>query len=292
MKKKIEMGFVTLSGKEGPFFIVPHSGLALDNPVGEIDTGTQSVAYHYIKKYGGSAVFSLFSREREIGIDFWRPLPEDDRRERKYAFFLSSNEEDDEKEKIYKKFWDFVLSQESETIVALHRQLPRVKNHPSMIDVVSFKGRGFSKKKMGNVIDKINEKYEKKFYWMRDEYRQLMLVYVDYFFLKYKENIRRELKGDLDKLISLGILSEKEVDGNITKTLFEESIARLLRKQPDLKVTLDKNFTGDTIGNIIQLLFKDRFLVEFEINQLLSQYYPYLSAKIIHDIISEYRKLT
>ena len=52
---KIHKGFVTLSSDmKGPFFIIPHSGLALDKPEDEIDHGTQSVAYHYLREWGGS----------------------------------------------------------------------------------------------------------------------------------------------------------------------------------------------------------------------------------------------
>jgi len=292
MKIKIHKGFITLkSGKNGPLFIAPHSGMALNNPEGEIDRGTQSVAYHYLKKYGGSAIISLFSRERDLGIDLWRPMPVGRKISKKYAWYPFSRKYDEEKKKIYKKFWKFIFSQKSDTIIILHRQLPRVKNYPSIIDVVSIIGRGFSRKRMRKVIEKMNKEYEDRFYWLRDEYRELMLVYIDYCLLCYKKHIKSFLKKDFITFKkTLGVQATKKLEKNFSKSLLKKYILKLIHKQPDLKITLEKNFTGKYIGKVLDPILDDRLVVSFEINQLLSQYYPLLTAKIIHEIIYEYKK--
>jgi len=145
---------------------------------------------------------------------------------------------------------------------------------------------------MREVIEEMNKKYEDRFYWLRDDYRELILIYVDYSLLRYKKTIKSFLKKDFITFRnSLGVRLTKKLERNFSKSLLKEFILKLLQKQPELKITLEKNFTGKFIGKVLDPLLDNHLVVSFEINQLLSQYYPLFTSRIIHDIISEYKKM-
>ena len=59
----------------GPVFVAPHAAIAFHKPGDNQDLNTHHIAYKLAGSLGGKALVSSVSRERHVGIDYFRNSP-------------------------------------------------------------------------------------------------------------------------------------------------------------------------------------------------------------------------
>jgi hypothetical protein len=170
------------SGKPGPIFVAPHATMTLLS-VTRGDSYTELITARLVKKLGGIGIVSTIPRKGRYGIDYFRDSAsmeeavkmfnaskknDYDTRykfERKYAFFARDEEEYLEKSNAYNQFWTTVetLAPKDPLFVLMHAQGTRMKNFPSLLDVITLNGEWIAETKAKSVLSEVNEKNKKIF---------------------------------------------------------------------------------------------------------------------------------
>ncbi|UCC91488.1 MAG: hypothetical protein JSV39_04220 [Candidatus Aenigmatarchaeota archaeon] len=309
-------GFTTYRNGEGPVWVCPHSGPALEVPTSR-DENTDTVASRCWLKTGGSLIVSNISRKMTYGVDFNRDIPpkelslnlfeefvKDEFRKRlqnyrkEYAW-VSKNETDyRHRNSIYDEFWRSV-KRSGNVIVFVHRQFTRMKNFPSAIDIITYRGGGVDKKIVEKIAEKMNKKYERFF-------RSVSRYYKDYIILEQKrimEKIKRLFSEfNMDKMkieFRENILADLEVmrkyaDKNRIRKLEKEfneknfiaAMKSALRSREHPKITVESIFHGQRALRIKKPMFiKDNIVMEVECTSFLNYWYPDVASDILIDLL-------
>lgn len=274
------------SGKRGPIYVVPHSGLAFHKPGDFQDDGAHFISQR-LASDGGKALISIITRERDIGLDFYR-LPPDKKLameyyihfknkrkdltrdfRRRYAWVAASKKEFKTKEKIYRNFWKEIQKSDA-PVYFIHRQFLNPIRHPSLIDVVPFS----HEKKVYSIVRKTNKKYEKLFRFMFPFYKKAFY---------YKSNC---------------ILFKDKLENNSGFKLFRSSEPRIIwrvnrfreaiKKEPFIKITYKKNFKGRHTKELIDYMLPGREwpIIQFEVSEFLTKRLPEIAIYLIKNIVN------
>ncbi len=314
-------GFSLYKINDEPLFVAPHSGPAFEIPTSR-DEHTDLVASLCWMKTGGALLVSHMPRKMNLGIDFNRDPPppklalgmwseflsnyNNDKLEgyrKKYAWVAYDEKDHENRAKIFNDFWN-IIKTTSNITVFIHRKFTRIKNFPSIIDIITYKGRGVDRKVVETIVEKINIKYAPFFKSIEQQYKQAILlemqrsinriktVFSDFNLktmnVEYKTNIKADMKiikKFADKRFS------KRLENNFNEKNFVLALKSALKKENSPIITLESIFAGDKAMSIMNSLLnkKERLIMEVECNQFLNYWYPDVAAAILTDLLHELR---
>jgi hypothetical protein len=320
MYRRFEKGFSVYKNADNPVWVAPHSGSAFETPTSR-DWNSDTVASLCWLKSGGSLVLSTVTRKRIWGIDYNRDPPQaahairmypefvaDRNRPRlqdyrsRYAFVARNKADYDERLRMYTDFWTTVGNLGS-IIIMCHRKFARLKNYPSLIDIVTYEGRGVDTHIITGVIDQINKKYGRQLKRIGKHYRMFLLtetkriterirrVYGEFDLEKTDIEYHLWLKEDIANIKRLaGDLSCQALETELCIKNFLGAVKQALKLQITPSVTLENFFKGKKALSVKSKFFERHFLVmEAEVNAFFGYWYPDLAAEIILDIVSMLR---
>ncbi|MCD6591035.1 MAG: hypothetical protein J7K72_03630, partial [Candidatus Aenigmarchaeota archaeon] len=203
-------GFTILSSGSGPVWVCPHSGPSIET-VTSRDDNSDTVASRCWLKTGGTLIISGISRKMTYGVDFNRNIPPKDvalnlfdeffthilssrleRYRKEYAWSARNSTDYKTRSNIYNDFWKAV-ERSGNVVVFVHRQFTRMKNYPSLMDIITYQGEGVNKKIVETVVGNINKKYERFF-------KKIWSYYKDYIIMEERRIIEviKEKFGEFD----------------------------------------------------------------------------------------------
>jgi hypothetical protein len=287
----IKRGFIIAdSGKPGPLYVAPHAAPAYYKPGDHQDHNTHYISFK-LATYGGKALISTLSRERDLGIDFYRPFPSirralkaypiirDGKREKRrgpsrtYAWAAKNMAEHATKMKIYTHFWSEVKRHDG-PLVFIHRQFFNPIRHPSIMDVIPFD----RKEKFIDIVAELNEKYA-------DVLSKMFPIYKAGFEFK---NLCVDFKVDMLEKHKLILYHGKEPKPKKRR----EKFRKVLKKLPELKITCMQNFKGVPLRRLMtqHKIDNDNPIFQAEINEFLARRFPDIAVYMIRDILKEFGK--
>jgi len=284
----IKRGYITLdSGKPGPLFVAPHAAPAYYKPGDHQDHNTHYISYK-LATYGGKALISSLSRERDIGIDFYRPYPsmkvalksyrmlKDGKRDkrrgpsRSFAWAARNVTEHAIKMEIYTKFWNKVKKHDG-PLVFVHRQFFNPIRHPSIMDVIPYD----RKDAFIDIVASLNEKYA-------DVLAKMFPVYKAGFEFK---NLCVDFKEDMLDKHNLILYHGKRPKPKRRR----EKFRRVLKQIPELKITCMQNFRGVPMRRLMKQhgIETSHPVFQAEISEFLTRRFPDIAVYMIRDILKK-----
>ncbi len=314
--RRYEKGFTIYRNGDNPVWVAPHVGSSFETPTSR-DWNSDTVASLCWLKQGGSLVLSTLTRKRIWGVDYNRDPPSyetavraypdfvaDKNRARlskyrsKYAFVAKNKADYTERLRIYETFWTTVGNLGS-IIILIHRKFARMKNYPSVIDIVTYEGKGVDTSTIKKVLEQINKKYFEKLFNISEQYKRFILmdtervcsrikdVFGEFSLEKADAEYKHWLKDDLSSLAEL--LGQDEINklmSNFSLERFLGVVKRALSLNIKPSVTLENIFKGRKALSVKSKFFNKHFLImEAEVNAFLGYWYPKLAADIICDIV-------
>lgn len=321
-------GFTVYRNGVGPVWVCPHSGPALEVPTSR-DENTDTVATLCWLKTGGSLVVSGVPRKKMLGIDFNRDIPPEDisllmwpkfienghserlkNYRKKYGWTAKDKADYRQRLMIYKDFWNTV-KRLGNVIVFVHREYTRMKNFPSIMDVITYQGEGVNKEIIKKIVKKINKNYGPFFKEISKNYKDSILLeqkrvieriknVFSSFDLKeikieYKENILNDMKV-IEKYADKKVVRKLKEEFN--EKNFLEGIRSALRNGPDPQITVESIFKGKMAVKTKKPLFiKQNIVMEVECSSFINYWRPDVTSQIILDLLEDlvsvdrYRKL-
>ena len=311
-----------LYDKEGEIvWVVPHSGPALETPTSR-DARADTVASLCWMKVGGRLVVSAMPRKRALGIDFNRDAPppgksveyypmfmKDEQPEKlqeyreKYAFSAADMRDHARRLKIYKDFWSSVR-EPGQTVVFVHTKFTRLKNFPSIMDIVAYEDYGFSRKILAPIVRRVNRKYSAFFAKLSENYRHSILLQQKRIVkriteiygslqlkdvkIEYKRNLQEDLKivrkfADARRL--------KRLDKHFTPKNFILAARSALHNGGPPKITVESIFKGSHARHQAMKLSRRRNVISIESDAFLNYWYPNEAAHMILDIVNEIKPM-
>ncbi|MFH1444939.1 MAG: hypothetical protein ABIF08_00465 [Nanoarchaeota archaeon] len=290
MQITIRKGFIVAdSNKPGPTYVAPHAAGAFYKLWDNQDHGTHYVAFK-LAETGGKALISTITRERNLGIDFFRQEPTETlalenyekfandpskstiNYRKKYAWVARDSEEHFFKSRLYNNFWTETKNTNG-PVLFIHRQFLNPIRHPSLLDVVPFNFETETKESIAH----LNERYFNLF-------RSLFPFYKEMFSFKSRWiQFKYELERTADPKIEL-FEGKKPLIARRIKKFDEKTI-----KQPYLEITYKKNFKGTVIKNIIKkdFLSMNVPILHLEISEFLSKRFPEIAIHIIRNLLAD-----
>lgn len=308
--------------KRGLVFVVLHSGPALETPTSR-DDNAGTVASLCALYSGGHLVTSGISRKITWGVDFNRDIPEKEKAiehyplfikdvekkklkkyRKRYAWAAKNTTDHNKRLKMYRDFWSGVKGLGNFYII-VHRKYCRIKNYPSVMDIATFRSKGIDDKVLKAIVDDING--EKDFFNKVERvYKDAVLLEqtrvvdrVERIFgefdlkrmkIEYKENIKNDIKT-IKKWADKKFI--KRLEKNFNKTNFMSATRNALKNAPQPGITMDTIFKGDmSYGPRKQLnMGNGNIVMQIEINEFFSKFYPNEAAEIICDIINKIKNV-
>ena len=318
MHPEIHVGYTVYRNKYGPVWVALHSGPALGNtPRDDNSDGISSLCW---KRDGGTLILSNMTRDTVLGIDFNREMPsqekalemynkfldegtDDFENERKafrkqYAFVAANRKNYNDKARIYKSLWSLIRNS-GDFIIFIHRQYARLKNYPSVIDLITFNDCGIRKDILRKIINDVNSNHSDFFRKIEKDFKNVT----------YIEQIKKTGRGmigkdALSKDLSIiqntcdpGMLERLRKD--FTEKNFILACGSALRQLPAPEITMEKIFSAESAIGPKKEIIKNgnKVAIEVEINEFLSEWYPGRTSVIISEIaekirmVEEYKKM-
>lgn len=325
MKAEFHPGFSVYRNphpKHGLVFVALHSGPAPETPTSR-DENAETVASLCAELTGGHLVMAGIPRKVTWGIDFNRDIPDKSKAIRYYPKFLEDKDREMLKRyrdvygwaskdatdhasrlRIYKQFWSTVRGLGSFYVI-MHRKLCRIKNYPSVMDIATFKSKGIDEKILKVIVNDVNN--EKAFFGRVEKmYKDAVLLEqsrilkrIERLFgkfdlkkieIEYRNNIMGDI-GNIRKWADKDAL--KKMNKNLNKRNFLAATRNALKGAPPPAVTMDTLYKGElSHGPRTQLRLGQRNIVmQIEINEFFSRFYPTEAAEIIADIIKKVKSI-
>lgn len=329
MEFDLHNGFIVYKNNYGPVFIALHAGHAFGSVFGR-DDNSDVVCTKCWEKCGGTLILTTISRNRVYGIDFNRDIPPLDlaiemyrkfqnkrkrlikQFERKYAFVAKNKTEYYSKLRVYTNLWS-VIRNSGNFLVFLHRHYARLKNYPSLMDIITFKDIGIKRAILQGIIEEVNSLYSKFFRKIAKEFKEFILMEEKRIMdagdrAAFIEDVKTILPWCYEKIESkkslvLGkekdlksILMNKETLENIQDKRIQNKIIKVfrlaLKNAPTPHITLEKVFSAEfAIAPLKQLLKAgNRIAIEIEVNEFLSRFYPDVAVDIVLELIRRIRE--
>jgi hypothetical protein len=317
----VKPGFLVFENGKEITWVTPHSGPALETPTSR-DDNSDTVASLCWMKIGGRLVVSTVPRKRALGIDYnrdrpplkksleYHPLflknecPEKLEEYRfKYAFCAADKRDHTKRARIYKNFWSTV-KESGRTVVFIHRKFTRLKNFPSVMDIVAFEGYGFSKKILSPIINRINRKYDDFLQSIKDNYINAILleekraveriseIYGSFNLkdigVEYKNHILEDLRvikryADKKRL--------NRLDKHFTQKNFLLAVKSALLNAENPKITVESIFRGSHARGQARRISRQKNVISIESNAFLNYWYPNEASHIILDMVNEIKPM-
>ncbi len=321
MEIDFHKGFIVYKKGPGPVFVAPHSGPSLEVPTAR-DDNSETVASLCWLRMGGSLVVSTMPRKMMLGVDFNRDPP----RERlaleywkkfegeeewgklmnyrkKYSWVAYSKKDHSERMKIYRDFWKTIRGF-GDTIVFIHRMFNRIKNFPSMMDIITYGGYGVNKDIMRRIISEINRDYAGFFKKIAKNYKSAILMEekraverilkifksfdINDIKIEYRENIKKDLEIIMEYASAKVFKRMYKKPGSRN---FISAVSSALSADVNPLVTLEHIFKGEPAWGRKKGLFGKKNMMEAEISTFLGYWYPGEAAGIIIKIINNVRTI-
>lgn len=298
--------------------VAPHSGPALASPVTR-DDHSETVAARCWELIGGKLIVSSMTRDRLFGVDFNRYIPpvksaiehyplflDDHKNEKRYKYtkkygWVAKDEEDYyNRLQIYQNFWEDVS--QGKIIIFVHKNFPKIKAVPSIMDIVTFSQKGIKKKVIKEIVEGVNAKYFDFFQKIAIDYKQAVVIetkrYVldtlriyEHFNPNEMSHWRREsIEKDLKKITEYADkIALNRLRNNFTPYNFIEAVKNAVGKIPLPCVTIEDVHDGSLALGPVNKLFphKDKVIIEVECNGFLNFWHPHMAAKMIRDVINK-----
>ena len=315
-------GFSLYRLADDPVFVAPHSGPAFEIPTSR-DDNSDTVASICWMKTGGALILSGIPRKAVAGIDFNRDIPPEKLSlsmwsdflgdvhsdelasyRRRYAWVAKNSADHEARLRIYNNFWGLV--RKGNIVVFVHRKFTRMKNFPSMMDVITYQGRGVDNAIISDIVEKVNEKYADFFFKVEHKYKQAILLeqqrVVDRIEGLFSGFSLKTMRLDYRKhvLEDMAVVRRfadrrfyKRLKHNFNKNNFMLACRSALKKPNVPGITVESIFKGSKARRSKAPLFKrdHKIVMEVECNQFLGYWYPDVAAEIIVDILSRLREV-
>lgn len=304
MDLEFQKAFVFVRNGNEPTYITLHTGPQFGFPKYR-DMDSDVVASLCWMKTGGNLLIAMLPRNI-IGIDLNRDVPTKEQAikywkhainnskdyidyMKRYGWVAKDEKDYNDKMQMYNDFWNKVRELSS-PFIFIHTQDVRIGNFPSLMDFISFDGKGIEKKKLRKAVSKLNKKFAQKFLEIKDLFGESILLnhklevenvmmYSDV----YKERKERDLRT-LERYADKDIFSE--VQKNFTKNTFLNCVENIIKKDIMPVLTVEQNFTGSrAYAPKREIIDRERIVVEIEINKFLATQMPRLATEIIIDFI-------
>ena len=287
MHFRLKDHFIIINGtsRKGPTYVAPHAAVSFHKPASNQDEGTHYVAYRLVRE-GGRAIVSAVTRERDIGIDFFREPPprklaletyrlfkENRQKEtrafrKKYAWVARNPQEHTRKQRIFRSFWGEIAKSRG-PIVFLHSQYLNPIRHPSLIDVIPFN----SQNRVRALLKDLNRKHSRLF-------KELLPLYKGA--LEHKTRaikFKKRFSMETGEQVFEGL--EPKIERRIDR--FE----RKLELMPYLELTYMRNFQGRPVRDMVKrdLLPLGVPVLHLEMSEFLTKRYPEIAAYLVKDIV-------
>jgi len=318
---KMNKGFLVYENGKEITWVIPHSGPALETPTSR-DDGSDTVASLCWLKVGGRLIVSTMPRKRALGIDFNRDSPPLGKSIEYFHLFMNNESPEKLEEyrgryawcaadkgdygkrlRIYKKFWSAVR-ESGRTVVFLHTKFTRLKNFPSIMDVVVYEDYGFSRKILAPTIRRINRKYSEFFESISENYRNVVLlqqkriveriteIYGNFNIKDVQVEYKKHLLEDLR--IIKRYADKKRVDRlarKFTPKNFILAVKSALLNGETPQVTVESIFRGEHGRSQTKRIFRSKNVISIESNAFLNHWYPNEASDIILDIVNEIKPM-
>jgi hypothetical protein len=322
MKIGVKSGYTVYSkGNKELVFVAPHSGHAIENPVHR-DDHSETVGSLCWKEMGGKLIVSGISRDRLWGIDYNRGIPtvrealekykeftnEDEKKNllaymKKYAWVARDESDYYERLKIYQSFWNEVGM--GKYIILLHKNFPKMKAVPSIMDFVTFSNAGIKKSVIKDIVNDVNSKHFDFFEKIKVDYKNAILADTRRYVLnllriyehfnpgEMSEGHRIGIEKDLDKITAYADkIALNRLMTNFTPYNFLMCAENALKHIPLPQITIEGVHDGSLALGPYNKLFpkRDKTVIEVESNGFLNFWHPHMAAKIIKDVVSRIRE--
>jgi hypothetical protein len=316
IRTEFHPGFIVYKNGFGPVWVCPHAGPAIEIPNSR-DDNSDTVASLCWMRTGGSFIISTLPRDRIFGIDFNRDIPpreeaielwndftENSKKEKierfrdKYAWVAKDEKDYENRLKIYETFWSTVKKL-GNIIVFVHRELTRLGNFPSMMEIITYQGQGVNKEIVKLIVDKINRKYDEFFENVSQHYKYTVLLEEKrvvniskegIFTLKtirpeHVKSILKDLKV-MKKYAKKRILDRLKDDFNDTNFLL--GVDSTMDNGIVPRVTIESIFKGEKALQMKMPLFlRNNIVMEVEASSFINYWYPDVASTIIIDLLTE-----
>lgn len=307
-------------GNKELVFVAIHSGPAIENPVHR-DDHSETVASLAWREMGGTLVVSGVSRNRLWGIDYNRYIPSirialryydkfvnKSEKEslldftRKYAWVAKDEEDYYERLRVYQSFWNEVGK--GKYIILLHKNFPKMKAVPSVMDFITFSNVGIKKNKIKEIVSEINSKYFDFLEKIKSDYKaailadtrrfvlNLLRIYGHFNPVEMCEVHRSAIEKDLDKITKYADkIALNRLKNNFNPYNFLMCVENALKHIPLPQVTVEAVHDGSLALGPYNKLFpkQDKTIIEVESNGFLNFWHPHMAAKIIKDVVERVR---
>ncbi len=312
-------GFIIYKNGYGPVWVCPHAGPAVKTTTNR-DENSDVVASLCWTKTGGSLVISSVPRKRLFGIDFNRDVPPEDtsimladefskdlekdrlKRYRELYAWASVNKSDyKNRMKIYESFWKTV-SRLGNVIIFVHREYASLKNFPSIMEIITYRGEGVNKDIVKTIIKKINKKYDNFLKRISNHYKHTILLEEMRFVDRIKETLSTFDADNLNvyqkermikNLKMIKKYADKEIlerlKDNFTERNFISAVKSVLKNDIIPTITLENNFSGERAIKMKKPLFinKKNIVMEIESSSFINYWYPETARDIIVDLLND-----
>lgn len=287
MHFKLKDHFILINGtpKRGPTYVAPHAAIAFRKPHDNQDEGTHHIAYR-LAQDGGRAIVSSVTREKDIGVDFFRePPPQGLALERyslfkdgriaetrdfrkNYAWAARNLQDHRRKQRIFRSFWR-EIARSTGPIVFLHRQYLNPIRHPSLIDIVPFN----MEDRVKALVSAMNKRHSRLFSELLPLYRQA--------FEHKTRNIKFKKKFSVETGEEVFEGREPKIERRIKR--FEEKMGIM----PYIKLTYMRNFQGRPVKGMVDqdLLPLGVPVLHLEMSEFLTKQYPEIAAYLVKDLV-------
>ncbi len=323
---KIKPGYMVFDNGNGQAgekvtWAAPHTGPALETPTSR-DDNSDTVASLCWMKVGGKFVLSTIPRKRVMGIDlnrdppsmenaikYYRPFIDDENTEElldyreKYAWVAKNRRDHATRLKIYNGFWDEVRKS-GRTVVFVHRKFSRMKNYPSIMDVVAYEDYGFSRKILSPIVRRLNRKYEPFLKTVEENYKNAILleqkrvlervmeIYGTLDTAKLKAEYRQLLEGDMAVIRKYADRHRvKKLDDSMTAKNFMAASKSALRNAGSPRITVESIFRGSHGRSQTMAMSRRKNVISIESNAFLNYWYPNEASDIVLKLVNDIRPM-
>ncbi|MEM7826930.1 MAG: hypothetical protein QXQ40_01755 [Candidatus Aenigmatarchaeota archaeon] len=310
---QVYKGFTVYKNGYGPVWVVLHSGPAISGS--SRDDNSDIIASICFERLGGTIVLSNLTRNLLSGIDFNRDVPPLDKAigmyhkfaekmltreikeyKSKYAFVASNEKDYNERLKLYKTMWSHIRNS-GDFFIFLHRQFARLKNYPSVMDLITFDSCGIKAEILKKIVENVNAANEEFFTSIERDFKNV--TYIEEMRSILNDPSNEMLKNDMKIIEKYDKISFEKLSKEFTKKNFLAACRGVIEKMPKPLITLEKVFSAKSAIAPKKEIIKSgkRIAIEVEVNSFMGGWYPEKAAEIILDIVgrikevAEYKRL-
>ncbi|MBS3141001.1 hypothetical protein J4405_02545 [Candidatus Woesearchaeota archaeon] len=316
MISEFKRGFIIYKDNEEPLIMCPHSGPSLINSNGR-DDNSDTIGSLLRNEYKGKLVLGNMPRRRLYGVDFNRDIPElkvalesyakflDNEDTlfkldymRKYAFVAFDENDYYHRLRIYQNFWS--ECENAQTVLLIHRAYNRIKGMPSVIDFITFKGKGLEKVMIKNILNYVNRAYYDFFKEVNKMYKQMVMLETERMVVntlrKYNKFNLNEMSLDLRNsyLSDMKVIKKysndfmfKRMNKDFAPVSYLDAARSAIENSPLPRITLEEVFDGSLALGPKRKLFpmQEKLIVEIEVCEFLATWYPEMTVRIIKEVV-------